>query len=195
MNSITDSAESRARSGRSRYTPLSRTRRIAINIFLLFHIIGIACWCLPLDTPLIPTFRNLLRPYFLWSGLFQSWDMFAPAPKAENSYVEAVVIYQDRSGVRWAFPRMEQLSLGRRLFEERYRKFVEVIQQEPYEPLLPGLARHIARANSTPGKPASTVVLIQSRSAIGRRADGSYEPQPWEQRVFFGYGVKPEDLK
>jgi len=179
----------------TRSKPLGRARRIAINVFLLFHIVGIALWCIPLDTPLIPAFRNLLRPYFLWSGLFQSWDMFAPSPKAENSYVEAVVIYKDRSGVRWAFPRMEQLSLTNRMFEERYRKFVEVIQQEPYERLLPDVARRIARMNSTPQKPESTVVLIRSKSAIGRRADGTYDPQPWEQRVFYGYGVKPEDLR
>ncbi len=68
---------------------------IAINIFLAFHILAIACWCTPINSPFIVGFRSLVRPYFLWSGLFQSWDMFAPLPKAANSYMEAIIMYQD----------------------------------------------------------------------------------------------------
>jgi len=62
-------------------SPSQRAKYIAVNVFLIFHILAIACWCLPIDSPLIPLCRNLVRPYFLWAGLFQSWDMFAPVPK------------------------------------------------------------------------------------------------------------------
>jgi hypothetical protein len=37
---------------------------------LVFHLLAIACWCVPIDSPLIPLCRNLVRPYFLWAGLF-----------------------------------------------------------------------------------------------------------------------------
>ncbi|SRR5260370_24031110 len=60
---------------------LQRAKRTTINIFLAFHLLAITCWCVPIDSPLIPLCRNLVRPYFLWAGLFQSWDMFAPVPK------------------------------------------------------------------------------------------------------------------
>jgi hypothetical protein len=174
---------------------LRRATYVAINVFLVFHIVAIACWCLPFDAPLFPLCRNLVRPYFLWSGLFQSWDMFAPTPPAANTYVEAVVVYGDGSRKTWALPRMEQLGLAQKYFKERYRKFAENLLQDENEPLLPDVARHIARLNSTPAKPAKLVLLIQKFSFMLRGADGSYVPGPWEQHILLGYGLQPEDLQ
>jgi hypothetical protein len=174
---------------------LQKTKYIAINAFLAFHILAIACWCVPIDSPLIPLCRNLVRPYFLWSGLFQSWDMFAPIPKSANTYIEAVVIYKDDSRKTWTLPRMEQLSLRERYFKERYRKFADNLQVEENDTLLPDAARYIARLNSSPAKPVKTVILIQKYSFIVPRPDGSYVPEPWEQHVLLAYGVRPEDLK
>src|SRR5215468_8727151 len=57
-----------------------RAKCIAINVFLAFHILAATCWSMPIDSPLILC-KNLVRPYFLWAGLFQSWDMFAQFPK------------------------------------------------------------------------------------------------------------------
>ncbi len=170
-------------------------KRAAINIFIVFHIVAIACWCLPIDSPLLPLCRNAVRPYFLWSGLFQSWDMFAPVPKLANTYIEAVVVYQDGSRKIWTLPRMEQLGLRNRYFKERYRKYADNLPRAGNEPLLANAARHIARLNSGPGKPVSTVILIQKWSLIVPRADGSYVPEPWEQNVLIGYGVRPEDVR
>ncbi|MGB8597340.1 MAG: hypothetical protein WCD48_17710 [Candidatus Sulfotelmatobacter sp.] len=172
-----------------------RAKRIAINLFLGFHILAITCWCVPLDTPLFSLGKNLVRPYFLWAGLFQSWDMFAPTPALANSYVEAIVVYKDGSRRIWSFPRMEQLSLSDRYFRERYRKFSENLQNDQNDALWPDVARRIARANSTPSNPAKTVILVQRWSPIVPRADGSYQPEPWDQHVLYGYGVKREDLQ
>jgi hypothetical protein len=174
---------------------LPRAKRLAINLFLAFHILAIACWSLPLQFPLLSSLRGLIRPYFLWSGLFQSWDTFAPTPLLANSYVEAIVVYRDGSKRTWSFPRMEQLSLGERYFEERYRKFSENLQNDANDAVWPDVARKIARLNSTPSNPATTVILIERWSPIVLRADGSYIPQSWEQHVLYGYGVKPEDLQ
>src|ERR1700741_5638284 len=64
-----------------KYRRPRKLKYLAINAFLLFHILAISCWALPLNNPLISSFRQLVRPYFIWSGLFQSWDMFSPDPK------------------------------------------------------------------------------------------------------------------
>jgi len=82
--------------GQEQNLQLRRAKYIAIDVFLVFHILAIACWCMPLDTPLVPLCRNLIRPYFLWSGLFQSWICCSHA-KGSQHYVEAVVIYIDGS--------------------------------------------------------------------------------------------------
>src|SRR5262249_53573127 len=71
---------------------LRKAQRTAINAFLIFHIFSIACWGLPMSNPLANVYRSWVRPYFLWAGLFQSWDMFSPSPKAINSYVDAIVL-------------------------------------------------------------------------------------------------------
>ena len=93
-------------------SPSQRAKYIAVNVFLVFHLLAIACWCVPIDSPLIPLCRNLVRPYFLWAGLFQSWDMFAPVPKGANTYIEAVLIYRDGVRKTWTLPRMEQVFQG-----------------------------------------------------------------------------------
>jgi hypothetical protein len=104
-------AERRAGARSKKLYGLKKWQYIAINTFLIFHILAISCWCMPLSSPFIGVCRDALRPYFVWSGLFQSWDMFSPQPKATNSYLEALVLYKDGSTKIWSFPRMEQLTL------------------------------------------------------------------------------------
>ena len=166
-----------------------------INVFLLFHIFAIACWCMPVDSPLILLGRTLVRPYVLWSGLFQSWDMFAPIPKGANTYIEAIFVYKDGSKSSWTFPRMEQLGLTGKVFKERYRKFADNLVRDDIDALLPDAARYIARMKSGPTNQVRMVILIQKWSLVVPRADGSYVPEPWEQPVLLGYGVRSEDLK
>lgn len=132
----------------------------------------------------------------LWSGLFQSWDTFAPEPKSVNSYIEALVVFKDGSTSTWKFPRMEQLSLTERYYRERYRKFVEVLQQSSHSALWPDISRYIARLNNKhASNPPEIVILVEHRSAIGPYTEGPYRPEPSHARIFFEYNVKPEDLK
>src|SRR4030095_9750306 len=106
-----------------------RAKYIAINAFLAFYILAVTCWCMSNDSPLIPLCKDLVRPYFLWAGLFQSWDMFAPIPKGANTYIEATLRYWDGSQKTWTFPRVEQMGLKEKLFKERYRKFADNLQR------------------------------------------------------------------
>lgn len=174
---------------------LKKLTRIAISAFLLFHLIAIACWCVPLDSPLIQAFRNVVRPYVLWSGLFQSWDMFAPTPKAENSYIQAVVITHDGHLHTWKFPRMEQLSLTQRYLEERYRKFVENIEQEKNSAVWPDVARHLASLYNDPANPPEIVMLIRYWTAITLPSDRAHGAAQEQAHIFFEYRVTPEDLR
>src|ERR1700741_918196 len=138
----------------------------AINVFLLFHILAISCWALPLNNPLISSFRKLVRPYFIWSGLFQSWDMFSPDPKRVNSYLEAIVIYKDGSSELWSFPRMELLSSNELYVKARYRKFEENLQNDQYSGLRPDAARSLARLNNRKSSPPQSTMLVLSLSEI-----------------------------
>jgi hypothetical protein len=170
-------------------------KRVAINAFLIFHILSVTCWSLPFSSPVLIAYRNFIRPYFVWSGLFQSWDPFAPSPKAINSYVEAIVIYRDGNTRIWPFPRMEQLSLNERYSKERYRKFAENLKEDANAAIWPDAARFIARLNANGPIPVKMVLLVRYWSFIVPRIDGEYVPAPWDEHVFYSYTVQPEDLQ
>jgi hypothetical protein len=173
----------------------ARLKHIGISAFLLFHIVAITCWCVPLESPLIDAFRSVVRPYLLWSGLFQSWDMFAPSPKTLNGYVEAVVIYKDGSIRNWAFPRMEHLTARDRYSADRYRKFVENLKEDRSLALWPDAARHIAWLNNNRSSPPEMVILVRHWSEIVPRFNAAYQPEPWHAEIFYEYKVQPADLQ
>ena len=173
----------------------SVTRRTIISAFLLFHLVAITFWCLPLNTALIQAFRGAVRPYMAWSGLFQAWDMFAPEPLQMNLYLDAIVKFRDGTTRTWSFPRMEKLPIAERYFKERYRKFAEVVRLDQYSMLWPDCARYIARLNYNPANPPVEVSLVRNWSPIPpETSDGSYSPGPWSHYVFFRFAVQPGDL-
>jgi hypothetical protein len=172
-----------------------KAAHIAISLFLLFHIAAITLWAIPLDSPLIAQGRALIRPYMLWSGLFQSWDMFAPTPKSVNAYVVCSVITKDGVVHPWTFPRMEQLGIAERYYQERYRKFAENLQDQRNAALWPGVARHLARLYNNPANPPEIVMLIRYWSDITPGRNESQRSERPAARILFEYRVAPEDLK
>jgi hypothetical protein len=168
--------------------------RGAISTFILFHLIAITCWAVPTNFWLAAGVRELVRPYMLWTGLFQSWDTFAPDPLAVNSFVKAVVVTRDRQLHVWAFPRMEDLSFSERYRKERYRKFAEVMLQEKNAAIWPDVAKHIARSFNSQTDPPEKVLLVQYRADITPGADETHEPTP-KPNAFYEDDVRPEDLR
>ena len=174
---------------------LKKWQYIAINIFIVFHILAITAWAIPFNSQFILDCKNLARPYLLWSGLFQSWDMFSPLPKATNTYMQAVIIYKDGSTQMWDFPRMELLSLTDKYSKERYRKFVEVLLDQRNAALRPDVARYVARLPGIRGKDPQQVLLMVKWSNIIPQGDGTFTRTPLDEFVFYRYDVRPEDLQ
>jgi hypothetical protein len=167
----------------------------AISAFLLFHLFAIVTWSVPLDSPLVNALRNAIRPYMLWTGLFQSWDTFAPTPRTVNAYIQSVVITKDGVIHTYKFPRMEQLGLFERYYKERYRKFEENLPVQSNSALWPGVARHLARMYASPVNPPEIVMLVQYWSDIPPPKTGPYQPGPERAKIFFEYRLEPGDLK
>jgi len=174
---------------------LPTMKRAAINLFLAANIAAIVCWSLPVTSPLIDSFRHVIRPYLVWIGLFQSWDMFAPAPKPVNSFVEAFIIHDDGKIQDWTFPRMHQLSLLSRYSAERYRKFVESFPEEKNLATWPDVARRLAWMNRGSPSPPAIVILTLHWSEIEPEPGRADKPAKWHQQVFYEYKVKPMDLQ
>src|SRR6201986_4381906 len=134
-------------------------RRGVISAFILFHLVAIACVAVPLKS--LAGAKDLFMPYMRWSGLFQSWDMFAPEPQSVDSYLKAVVFTRDHHIKVWSFPRMEELPVSQKFRKERYRKFAEVLPQPQFAPLWPDVAAHLARLLNNPADPPDKVLLIE----------------------------------
>jgi hypothetical protein len=172
-------------------TVLDQARRAAINIFLIVNIVAIACWVIPSDSPVLKRTKDVFKPYLVWSGLFQSWDTFAPNPTAVNSNIKAVIFTRNHHVHVWAFPRMEELSLSERYRKERYRKFTEVLPAAKFATLWPDVADHLARSFKDPKDPVEKVMLIQFSSGIDIRSAQIGDPTP-KSVVFYEDYVEAE---
>ena len=168
--------------------------RGAISIFILFHLVAITCWAIPLDFAVLRGVRELVAPYMRWAGLFQSWDTFSPNPKPDNSYIKAVVITQNHHMHVWAFPRMEQLSFGERYRKEKYRKFTEVLPEQKNAALWPDIAKHLAWQFKSQTDPPDKVLLIQFQTDIKPGIDEADAPSP-KPNIFYEDYVQPENFK
>ena len=176
---------------------LSCPARIAISAFLAFNLFAIVAWCAPLESPLLTRCRDLVRPYLVFTGLFQKWDMFAPDPSKLNNFVGAAVTYHDGKRSLWTFPRMENLGYTDKYFQERYRKYAnDCLRLDMYSQLWPDAARYIARQNAGSGNPPAAINLVRYWSIVPPPDSNWQEPAAtWNQHTFFHYDVVPGDLE
>ncbi|HEY2018220.1 MAG TPA: hypothetical protein VGH38_32165 [Bryobacteraceae bacterium] len=176
---------------------LSRRARIAITLFVAFNLFAIIAWCVPLDSPLVMRSRELVRPYMVFTGLFQKWDMFAPDPSRLNNFVGATITYRNGGSSMWFFPRMENLGFVDKYFKERYRKYAnDNLRLDSNSDLWPDAARYIARLNNRPSNPPDVVALVRYWSIVPPPGpQGEEPPETWNQHMFYLYRVTPGDLK
>ncbi len=165
----------------------------AIVVFIVFHLVAILLWVLPTRASGIVMARQLIRPYMIWSGMFQSWDTFGPNPKAVDAYIKGVVFTDHRHLHGFQFPRMEQLSYRERYQKERYRKFSENILSTANAGIWPDVGNHMARLFDTPTDHPDRVMLIRFQADI---KPGSDDSDPVHKpTVFYEDYVLPGDLQ
>ena len=169
-------------------------RRGAISAFILFHVVAIVCWSVPLNTLLFTAVDKRVATYMNWSGLYQSWGLFAPNPTNFNCRLDAETTYRDGRASTWRFPAPQDFGYVRRYFKERIRKWAnDSLRMDANAALWPDAALYIARANNDGANPPVTVKLIRKCAAIA--PPESSQAEPWQQDVFFVYSVKPGDLQ
>ncbi len=172
-------------------------KRTAITVFIVFNLVAIVAWAVPIDSPFTATVRSAVGRYVLFVGLFQKWDMFSPDPSRLNNFVSATITYRNGERRLWVFPRMEMLGYFDRYAKERYRKYAnDNLRLDSNAQLWPDAARYVARINNTnPANPPVSVVLIRYWSTVPPPdPNGYYVESPWQQYPFFRYAVGPRDL-
>lgn len=170
-------------------------KRIAINLFIIFHLAVILLWAMPVNSRLVTGARPLIAPYMVWSGLAQGWNLFAPNPLGINLRMDVEITYQDGQKSLWNFARPQDAGYLKRYTLERQHKFsLDALQNDKLAYLRPDVARYIARLNNTkPNDPPAKISFNSYRSIIA--PPNSKRPEPWTSKVLYTYVVKPGDLK
>lgn len=184
---------------------------IFVKIFVLFHAFMIFAWSLP-DLPperqqvvkesegkgvanpvdwvlmrnreTIKNWDNPMSLYLVSTGLWQSWNMFAPNPASTDVWMDAVVTYADGSEDIQKFPRMYELPIPEKYVKERFRKYRENLTDDGYGYKWPHTSYRMAlEAYRRTGKEPARIVLRRHFMEIAPEG----KEQPKEYKVYDFY--------
>ena len=171
-------------------------RKIMISLFVVMYICAIGLWLLP-DSETKETLIAPLEPFILYTGLWQTYTVFAPNPRNFNLDLQATIVYRDGSSSVWKYPRMEQMGLLERMEKERFRKYgYDNLNSADNRVLWPDFARYVARLNRRDGNQPALITLERNWADIAAPAVGMGKPLPAHDhhRRFFTYTVVRGDL-
>ena len=175
--------------------PLYRLVRLLPTLFIVFHVVAITLWVLPINASLTGLLRKWIGPYFSLVGLHQEWSLFAPDPIAANSYIDAQVVLQNGDMRIWSFPRLQGLDFKERYTKARYRKFEGWLYRRRFAYAWPDAARYVARQFKTSTVPPRTVNLVRHWARIPPIASGRDTLPAWHSIVIFVYRIPPDELE
>jgi hypothetical protein len=138
--------------------------------------------------------KNPLRFYVMSTGVWQSWDMFAPDPSSLDIYLDAEVTYTDGAKRIVPYPRMYDLSIGEKYIKERFRKYVERVNDDVNDWKWPQLGRYMAQVAYT-DKNNPPVVVVMRRHFRYVAPQGDPQPQTYTDVAFSTYVVDFAQLR
>lgn len=186
---------------------------VFVKLFVAFHVIGITLWSLP--NPRRPVMlgtvepygadwilyyntlyvkNSWLRNYLLTTGVWQSWDMFAPNPSNTDFWGDAEVTYEDGTTERYAYPRMYTMSIPMKYLNERFRKFFERAGDDGHRYMWPVFAQRVAYDMDTkPGNPPVRVKLFRYKLVL--EGPGKPIPEDYNRQMYYEHQVDAYALK
>ena len=149
-------------------------RKPVIAGFILFHFTLILLQFFP-DNLMAQKLKEPFNRYFMFIGLPQAFNVFAPSPRRRNIHVMATITYRDGVTQVYSPPRLDRIPLIEKLFRERYRKYLaDNLPSGINKYLSVDLARYIARKyNRFKDNPPATVSILCYVSAIPPIENGS----------------------
>lgn len=193
--------------------PMQKRVSVFVKLFVAFHVVGITVWSLP--NPRRPVMIGTVEPYgFDWllyyntryvkdsplryylltTGVWQSWDMFAPNPSNVDFWGDAEVLYEDGTSERYPYPRMYELPILEKYVKERFRKFFERAGDDGYRFMWPVFAQRVAyEMDKHPGNPPVRVKLYRYRQVL--QGPGKQNPTDYDRFMYYDHLVDHGDLK
>jgi hypothetical protein len=179
----------------ARAQPESSIGRSLVALFVIFHLIAIALFSLPVEVLPVAAIRDLIAPYMRCVGLNEMWNTFAPNPKSAEQFLRAVVVTVNGNTEVYSFPRMENLSFFQRYRKERYRKFTESVLCNDCSGLWPDIEKEVARRAMNPTDPPDRIILIDFESPIDPKTGAIGDDANGRPKVLTELSIKPEDLQ
>lgn len=175
----------------------NRFHKIIISVFICFYFYAVGLWLMA-PSLIRDGMVQPIEPFILYTGLWQSYNIFSPDPRAVNLDLEALITFPDNSTLVWQYPRMERLGLFERAQKERFRKYgYDHLNQDSESILWPDFARYVARRFDKPNHRPVLVKLVRHWCLIPSPKDGIHNllPPHSNRYTFLTYPVSPSDLR
>ena len=161
------------------------------TIVVLVYTLAAFSWSMPNDLfPFKGPIDSFSRRPLLFLNLWQAWDMFAPNPRSDDIWTEALYTNRDGTLHHWNLSNMIELPYGERYQRERWRKyFNDHLRMDSEERLWRPFAEYAIRHLRDEGQEPIAIDLVRSwRPAMfpvspDLRAD--VRVSPWSRYTFF----------
>lgn len=185
---VREPAKSRAL---QRRVEVSLVGRVVLSVALLFTSVGLVTWNLP-GSALKDRAAKVFRPFFNTVGLDQGWEVFAPDPRSNTTYLVANLRYADGTDVAWKAPTGDAAFAPYRMY--RWQKWTEYLTLTDEHELWDPAARWIAANHPRNGRLPVEVIL--TRDWIPTPAPGLHESPQWHHDELYDLrlaGAPPRD--
>jgi len=165
-------------------------RKNFIRVFIVIQITVLFAWTAPkykiFNWWVIPL-RKAVTPFMHYSGMWQSWGMFAPHPRMIDISFTAVATMKDKSKRIWSIPSPINFGFFERHAIDRYRKWANDRIKASDEDTCNEVGRFIKEQLDEPNNPVESIVLIRGQKRIS--LENPKDPE-WSEGSFFHYVPK-----
>lgn len=152
-----------------------------MNLFVLVHLLALGIWGWP-STSLRSKLAGWIGPYMVHTGLWHSWDLFAPSPQKLNASIQAELEMEDGTRRRWEAPLPEELGIADRFRLDRHRRWRERVRLDSYGRVWGDAARYLARQHLSATNRPISIILWRSWQRIPP-VDETRDHQPFDRTV------------
>jgi hypothetical protein len=176
-----------------------RQLKVIISAYIIVQFVLTIAWLSPEKFALRRAIVDAASGVYKFAGLWQGWELFAPAIRNINSHTVAILRFEDGSATEWPLPRFEQLSGWEKVRKDKFRKWNgDNVQWERYKEFWPAFARYVAKLHydGTGPKPVSLTLMLFSSTVpdISTNTHRDRLPKHDKAQTTFFYTYKPEDL-
>ncbi len=165
----------------------------AANVFIAFYLFVVVAWTSPQGSPL----RRLVRPFVKfvrWSGLWHSWEMFAPDPLSATRYLLAEITLRDGDTLLWHAPSVDDQPAWRAFRQMRHTKYQSTVFRKDHAFLRGPLVHYLLRKYDFADNPPVAVRLLCAYRPVspdeGPAPKRDFLHQAFhQQRVYAGAGA------